>query len=347
MKRPAILAVVLLVVQACGSSTSSGSVSPTIRASVASPSPGLASPTMTPSDPAVAATGTPSRTTWPAPASLPAAGRILFTIERDGESHLAYIDPAGFHLIPTANDNSFANAIWAPNDTIIFDSERAGPRHIFRMGVDGRKAVQLTSGDTAQDSAAVSPDGSLIAYGDVSSSENRDIGIHLSNIDGSKVRDLTPGGGPGVDGEDDAAFSPDGRWIAFQRVVNPDAHLAGLFIIRPDGTGLRRLTADTSGAGYARWSPDGQRILFSSGTSALWIVDVASGKSRQISDPTDPGLFTDANWSPDGRQIVYRHFTPGTPASIELVLANADGSHQSMLWVAPIGYGGNRPDWVR
>jgi len=134
MKRPATVAVVMLVLQACGSSQSSRSTSPTLTASVVSPSPALASPTAAPSTPAVTATGTPAPTSWPAPASLPAAGRILFTIERDGESHASYIDPAGFHLIPTANDDSFANAIWAPNDTIIFDSERAGPRHAFRMG---------------------------------------------------------------------------------------------------------------------------------------------------------------------------------------------------------------------
>ncbi len=347
MKRPAILAVVMFVVQACGSSTSSGSAAVVI-ASVTSPSLAPASPTTAPSPPAVTAPGTPTPPTWPAPASLPAAGRILFVIERDGVlTQPAYIDSTGFHLIPITPESTLGGAIWALQDTLIFDSERAGLRHLFRMGIDGSNVVQLTSGDTAQDSAALSPDGTTLAFGDVSPNEKRDIGIHLSNIDGSKVRDLTAGGGPGVDGEDDAAFSPDGRWIAFDRVVNPDAQLSGLFIIRPDGTGLRRLTADASGAGYPRWSRDGQRILFSSGTSAIWIVDVASGKSRQISDPTDAGLFTDANWSPDGSQIIYRHFTPGSPATIELVIANADGSHPVNLWVAPIGYGGNRPDWVR
>jgi len=296
--------------------------------------------------PTAAPSPTPAATIWPAAASLPKAGRVLFVIERDGVlTQPAYIDSSGFHLIPITPEITFGGAIWAPGNTIIFDSERAGLRHLFRMGIDGSNIVQLTSGDTAQDSAALSPDGSTLAFGDVSPSQSRDIGIHLANIDGSNVRDLTAGSGPGVDGEDNPAFSPDGTWIAFGRVDNPAARLGGLFIIRPDGTGLRRLTPDALGGGEPRWSPDGKRILFISGASGVWILDVATGKTKQLSDPADPGLFTDANWSPDGTQKSPGYVTPGTPATLELVIANADGSHPVNLWVGPIGFGPNRPDW--
>jgi Tol biopolymer transport system component len=350
VQRPALapLSVIALsiAVAGCASTAPTG---PPIAPTTASTAPSVFV-TTPPVAPTVAATATPSSTpstTWPAAIRTPQSGRILFTIERDGESHLAYIDPMGFHLVPTANDQTFANAIWAPDNTIIFDSERAGPRHIFRMGIDGTNVVQLTTGDTAQDSAAVSPDGTTIAFGDVNTGQNRDIGIHLASIDGSDVRPLTPGAGPGVDGEDDAAFSPDGKWIAFERVVNPNAAQSGLFIIRPDGTGLRRLTDDASGAGYPRWSPDGSHILFSNGASQLWVVDVKTRKTKRLSDPHDPGLSIDANWSPDGKQIVYRHFTPGDPASIQLLVVDADGTHPTTLWVAPVGFGPNRPDWVR
>ena len=336
--RIVVVAFVALGLSACSSSpavTLSSAPTNTATAAIV-PS---AVPTTVPSP-------TPAASTWPAAASLPKAGRILFVIERDGVlTQPAYIDSTGFHLIPITPEITFGGAIWAPQNTIIFDSERAGLRHLFRMGIDGSNVVQLTSGNTGQDSAALSPDGSTLAFGDVSPSLNRDIGIHLVKIDGSNVRDLTPGSGPGVDGEDGAAFSPDGKWIAFGRVVNPATGLAGLFIIRTDGTGLRRLTADALRAAEPHWSPDGKRILFISGASGVWILDVATGKTKQLSDPGDSGTFTDANWSPDGTQIVYRHFTPGTPATLELVIADADGSHPVNLWVGPIGFGPNRPDW--
>lgn len=322
--------------------------------SAASTTPPPTSPTVTPAlpsspgvpSPSPIAKPTPIATIWPAAETLPTSGRIAFTIERgETESHGAYIDSAGFHLLPTGGDNTFGNATWAPGDTIIFDSERAGQRHIFRMGIDGQNVMQLTSGDTAQDSATVSPDGTLIAFGDVSPAENRDIGIHLANIDGSNVRDLTPGSGPGVVGEDNAAFSPDGQWVAFGRASDPTTQQNGLFLIRTDGTGVRRLTPDALGADEPHWSLDGKRILFIRGTSDVGIVDVASGKWTLLTDPNDPGLSTDASWSPDGTQIVFRHFTPDVALSIQLLVMNADGTHQATLWVAPTGYGANRPAW--
>lgn len=65
------------------------------------------------------------------------------------ESHLAYIDSTGLHEIPTEADGHFAHAVWAPRDSIIFDSMRDGARHIFRMGIDGRDVVDLTPGDAS------------------------------------------------------------------------------------------------------------------------------------------------------------------------------------------------------
>jgi len=335
MKRPAILAVIMVVVQGCASSTPSGSAVPTGAPSTVPT--GQATSAIAPST-------TPSGMAWPAAVSLPTAGRIVFTIEREGGLHAAaYIDARGFHLIPTGGDDTFGNATWAPDSAVLFDSERAGRRHIFRMGLDGGSVAQLTTGDTTQDSVGVSPDGTLMAFGDVSATA--DLGIHVANIDGTGVRALTGGAKPGVAGEDHAAFSPDGKWIAFDRVVDPAAGLVGLFIVRVDGTEERRLTADSLGGAEPRWSPDGERILFVGGSSDLWVVDAVGGTPTQLNDPADPGLFTDADWSPDGTQIVYRHFTPGAPASIELWIADADGTHARVLWVAPLGYGANRPDW--
>ena len=82
-------------------------------------------------------------------------------------------------------------------------------------------------------------------------------------------------------------------------------------------SGLRRLTDDTLGAGYPRWSPDGKRILFSQRVEAttfapgpLWVVDVAGGKPMPLTDPTDPGLVL-GRLVAGRRQIVFDYFVPG------------------------------------
>ena len=327
----------MLVAAACstasGPSLTSGSA-PTVAAS-ARPRPSIAT------SPSPAALGSPL--------SLPSTGRILFVIEGDGESHPAYLDTSGLHEIPTVPDPTLAKAAWASPDSIIFDSERDVRRHIFRMGLDGRDVAELTSGDAIQERPAISPDGSMIAYADfVDSYLGASLGLHLANADGSDPRALTKRGKGGVDGGDTApAFSPDGRWVAFERVVDFDAGKGGIFVIRTDGSGLRRLTDDTVGAGYPRWSPDGKRILFTehleSTTYApgpLWVVDVAGGKPTPLTDPNDPGWSFAGDWSPDGHQIVFDYFRPnaGPP---ELRVVDSDGTHSSTLFVG----GAETPDW--
>jgi Tol biopolymer transport system component len=301
------------------------------------------------SHPSIAPSSSPPIGVLGSPTSLPSTGRILSVIEMDGEPHPAYLDASGLHEIPTVPDPTLAKVAWASPDSIIFDSERDVRRHIFRMGLDGRDIVELTSGDAIQERPAITPDGKTIAYADfVDAYLGADLGLHLANADGTDPRALTKGGKGGVNGGDTSpAFSPDGRWVAFERAVDFDAGKGGLWLIRADGSGLRRLTDDTLGAGYPRWSPDGKRILFTEHLEAttfaagpLWLVDTAGGKPTPLTDPQDPGWSFEGDWSPDGQQIVFDYFRPnaGPP---ELRVVHADGTHSSTLLMA----GAETPDW--
>jgi len=282
---------------------------------------------------------------------LPKAGRILFVIESESGNRVVYLDSSGQHEIAT-NDPTLAKASWAPGDTILFDSERDVRRHVFRMGSDGKSVVELTSGAAFQERPAIAPDGSTIAYAEFEDSFVLFHGLFVANADGSNPRQLTPAGPPGVDSADTSpAFSPDGKWLAFERLLGSGE--AGLFLIHPDGTGLRRLTDDALGAGYPRWSLDGKRILFSQhydGTTfvpgPLWVIDVNGGRPIPLTDPNDPGASGEGDWSPDGRQIVYKYFAPGMDHN-ELRLIDADGTHMTTLWVPgpSDGGGAETPDW--
>jgi Tol biopolymer transport system component len=57
------------------------------------------------------------------------------------------------------------------------------------------------------------------------------------------------------------AWSPKGDRIGLTRLSEDDYDI---YTIRPDGTGLTRLTTARGNDAHAVWSPDGKHILFSS-----------------------------------------------------------------------------------
>lgn len=133
---------------------------------------------------------------------------------------------------------------------------------------------------------AWSPDGRRLAFAR-STDGRRRLRLHVMRADGSGVRRITDGRF-----DDRPAWSPDGRWIAFQSTT-------GIRLVRPDGTGARRLPG--SGAGDARpaWSPGG-RISFTTGgeSSQRIVVQRIDGTARRTI-----ARGWSSHWSPDGRTV--------------------------------------------
>lgn len=296
---------------------------------------------------------TPADTETPTPStaiSTVSDGRMLFVIMHDDRSVPAYVDQSGLHRIASYPVKSFFHVAWASSDEVVFDGKRDGSlRHVYRMSIDGGTVTQLTSGTAEQIRPAISPDGTLIAYDDYRGRE--DLGIHLANAaDGSDPRALLSSSDRAPRGYDTgAAFSPDGAWIAFSRVIDQDRARAAIFVVRTDGTGLRRLTNPALNAGYARWSPDGQSILFTQsyfGASGgpLWTVPFPRGKATALTNHTLDEWAFEGDWSPDGTQIVFKYWKDGMDGN-ELRIVNADGSGERTLWVGQPGQTAETPDW--
>jgi TolB protein len=62
--------------------------------------------------------------------------------------------------------------------------------------------------------------------------------------------------------EFDPAWSPDGKSIVFASDAASHAGFRSLYVIRADGSGLRRLTASPADDSMPSWSPDGATIVF-------------------------------------------------------------------------------------
>lgn len=110
-------------------------------------------------------------------------------------------------------------------------------------------------------------------------------------------------------GVEDPQFSPDGKQIAF--VVRESDLAKGtsnseIYLIRPDGTGLRRMTNNPAADTHPRWAPDGRSILFVSSRKngqQAWLLPVDGGEPRQLTDFA--AGVADPLWSPDGSRILF------------------------------------------
>lgn len=177
---------------------------------------------------------------------------------------------------------------------------------------------------------ALRPDGGAVAYTlttvDRDGDENRsEIWLVSCDDPGAQPRRLAAGSSP--------RWSPDGRTLAFLRPAGGGA--AQLHLLPMDGGEPSVLTSAALGAGAACWSPDGTRIAYSgpSGpggqapdpnapvvadrldhkadgagllrgvTTQLFVVDVASGESAQVTE----GDFHagEPSWAPDGSRLAF------------------------------------------
>ena len=103
---------------------------------------------------------------------------------------------------------------------------------------------------------------------------------------------------------EDPQISPDGDHIVYSRRgfdIMTDSRTSSLWIINSDGSGHRKLTSRSEGEGNAIWSPDSERIAFSSSEeghgSEIFIHWVESDVTARITQlENSPGGMA---WSPD------------------------------------------------
>jgi serine/threonine protein kinase len=126
-------------------------------------------------------------------------------------------------------------------------------------------------------------------------------------------KELGKAGGPAIDLglAANPSLSADGRFVAMSRSVDGNTDIWRLDIERDV---LTRFTTEAVPEIYPLWSPDGQRIVYSSRTAGKPGFDLYE-KSVNSTSPGTLLLKMDTvavatDWSPDGRVLLYRRFDP-------------------------------------
>jgi TolB protein len=128
----------------------------------------------------------------------------------------------------------------------------------------------------AVDRITWSPDGSQLAVTLFSQPGPTQIAVvPLGGAGRQNSRLLTSLSGGAID----PSWSPDGAWLAF---AGHDGYATEIFVVRPDGTAVTRLTSDGQLARSPAWSPDGKQLAFltnRTGWFEVWVVDVQADPS--------------------------------------------------------------------
>lgn len=233
---------------------------------------------------------------------FPSPGQLgLFIANADGTDEHPLLSPADLDY----------DAAWSADGAwIALTSERNGSADIYRVHPDGSGLERLTDSPAYDDQAAFSPDGRQIVF--VTTRAGGTADLWTLDVQTHRAKALTSGPG----GDFRPAWSPDGQWIAFSsdRTTGlPFAHgrwealhVTDIYLIHPDGSGVKRLTDHTATCGSPKWSADGHRVIaycnapqetmdfrqgegaIEGGATRVITIDVASAAATEVS--AGPGV---------------------------------------------------------
>jgi len=199
------------------------------------------------------------------------------------EIFAAQADGSGFVRL-TDNPKYDAEPVPRRDGRIVFGSQREGDFDIYSMDADGGNVTRLTDRVGYDGGPWWSPDGTKIAWrawypetpeekalwADCMANDYIvavPLDLWVMDADGGNKRRLTDNGATNWA----PSWHPDGQRLVFssnlddwREDIKKFGHNFELYLIRLDGTGLERLTFNTTFDSFPMFSPDGKKLAFGS-----------------------------------------------------------------------------------
>ena len=223
---------------------------------------------------------------------------------------------------------------------------------VWVANTDLSAARQLTHENANSGWPVWSPNGRKIAFDSDRTDPNLNDETFINdvftmNADGSSVTQLTDSRA-GSSG--DPGWSPDGSLIAYQSDGGAYPEKQGIYVMRADGSNVRRVTALPAGLDAdrtPRFSPDGRRLVFTrytrDGGSALFTTDLRGHTNQITSFAIRAG---DAVWSPHGEKIVFEAAGTEPRSRGDVYVVHSNGKHLRNLTRNALGDEGSAdPVW--
>lgn len=205
--------------------------------------------------------------------------------------------------------------------------------YVISENANGKNLKRITYNLEFDFYPAWSPDGKKIAVSRRSPDGNYD--LYVMNANGKQEINLT--NTPLID-EIIPSWSPDGKKIAVSSCPDGDFdfwawdyNCTEIYVMDADGSNQTRLTENDKEDYGPTWSPDGEKIVFSTnrdGNYEIYSMDAdGSNPINLTNNPARDGYFA-PYWSPDGEKIAFNTDRDG---NWEIYTMDADGSNQTNL----------------
>jgi len=237
---------------------------------------------------------------WGAPRFSPDGRRLAMTISDGRQLDVWVYDwERDIPTRVTADSADDGNPIWTPDGTgLVFSSMRSGVNNLYWQRADGTGPVQrLTESGVAQVPNSFHPNGKLLAFhaGNPATGEQS---IMILPVERDEHGGLKGGAPPIFVGppflKSNAAFSPDGAWVAYAANVTDRYEI----YVQPFPGPGARVQVSSGGGNRAVWSPAGREIFFAGagGQQHMMVAPYTIAGATFV--PEKPRQWSESSFSP-------------------------------------------------